>query len=860
MKAEGPLVSSFIGGLICTMLLSLLVIGCFKFDNGESGSPAIDTGTIFGTVTDSDTGEGITGATVSSDLIWTKTDSSGRFTLPDLPVGAYKLTASAVGYNLATSELIGVIAGQSVSVNFVLSRIVAGNQAPTISIAGLNQVGFGTVVNLYAPASDPDNDPLTFEWSQESGPPVMVTSSGPSASFTTKNLIDLNALEDRFGIVGLSEEGRGSYSIKVVVSDDKGAKSSATASVTSASPSAGIRNVPTGIALYLNSGHADPNLWSCVGPGGACSPSQFGNGGTRTPRLLPDTVGSYTLTEGGNTISITAGTWQGIIGQESTCQACHIGDLDKFSEWANTGHATIFSEGIDGLLGYYKDYCTRCHTVGYDTSASNNGFDDAASANNWEFPSVLQAGNWASMQANYPAVARLANIQCESCHGPQVAATHSNSTISRFESARITFAPGMCAQCHDAPPNHTFMNEWQGSGHANLGLSQEEATWENRGSTAAHCGRCHSGQGFVKWLPQVTGGNPGNITPFNLAVSIQTGLTFTSVQPQTCQACHDPHDSTCPAQVRVYGDTPLLPSGFSASGLGSGALCVMCHNTRNGTEPTSGLWANCNPTGTTYLHEDGDPCGDANVAGTGPTGPATQYSAPHIASQGDVLMGRNAYFMGAAGTPHLSKHSNVAEACVGCHMELNPDGVHVFKIDPAKKPQVCANCHGSTTGEGLKAQVEGLLDQLEAKIGSKIAGVLTGSTLTYTVRAWDPDTGCYSSSSSTNSNVVIVQDAVGVEISEISGQYGIKINLAAVATITWDAYGSCVSGTTVTTTVYAQLGSIKDGSSGGNKISLSDNVIKASWNYYLIEDEQSHGVHNPSFVVDVLWNSIQALP
>jgi hypothetical protein len=177
---------------------------------------------------------------------------------------------------------------------------------------------------------------------------------------------------------------------------------------------------------------------------------------------------------------------------------------------------------------------------------------------------------------------------------------------------------------------------------------------------------------------------------------------------------------------------------------------------RNGIEPTSGLWSNCNPTGTTYLHEDGDPCGDANVAGTGPTGPATQYSTPHIASQGDVLMGRNAYFMGAAGTPHLSKHSNVADACVGCHMELNPDGVHVFEIDPAKKPQVCANCHGSTTGEALKAQVEGLLDQLGAKIGSKIAGVLTGSTLTYTVRAYDPNTDCYSSSSSSNSISLIV--------------------------------------------------------------------------------------------------------
>ena len=44
------------------------------------------------------------------------------------------------------------------------------------------------------------------------------------------------------------------------------------------------------------------------------------------------------------------------------------------------------------------------------------------------------------------------------------------------------------------------------------------------------------------------------------------------------------------------GNTPLLPAGFQANGVGRGALCITCHNSRNGGSGT-----------TVGLHEDGDP-------------------------------------------------------------------------------------------------------------------------------------------------------------------------------------------------------------------------------------------------------------
>src|SRR5207248_2207038 len=131
-----------------------------------------------------------------------------------------------------------------------------------------------------------------------------------------------------------------------------------------------------------------------------------------------------------------------------------------------------------------------------------------------------------------------------------------------------------------------------------------------------------------------------------------TEVTSANAQPVTCVACHDPHDAKNPNQLRLYGDTPLLPGGFAGYGMGKGALCLSCHNSRNGAQTGSSTL--------TYLHEDGEKYNAGN-----PTG----YSAPHQACQGDVFEGRNAYFMGTT-LPAVSRHSAVEDTCVGCHMQL----------------------------------------------------------------------------------------------------------------------------------------------------------------------------------------------
>ena len=146
--------------------------------------------------------------------------------------------------------------------------------------------------------------------------------------------------------------------------------------------------------------------------------------------LRPDVAGQYTViltivtTGYGSTNvtqTITAGTYVGV----NTCSFCHSGGIqapDMYHPWTTTAHSMIFSNGITGNIiengaPYYSASCLKCHTVGYDTTAtaSNGGFDDVALATGWTFPTVLTNSNWAAMPVKLQNVA---NIQCENCHGP----------------------------------------------------------------------------------------------------------------------------------------------------------------------------------------------------------------------------------------------------------------------------------------------------------------------------------------------------------------------------------------------------------------------------------------------------------
>lgn len=339
--------------------------------------------------------------------------------------------------------------------------------------------------------------------------------------------------------------------------------------------------------------------------------------------------------------------------------------------------------------------------------------------------------------------------------------------------------------------------EWQKSGHAKREVAVEEATVEHRGPLTAHCARCHAQQGFVVYLEQLRGGDTGWLKgPDGKNASVEhmseLGLTEEAVEPITCLACHREDDF----EIRVQGETPVLPAGFAAQGVGKGALCMTCHNTRNGRVS----W-------------------DATEV--------RSHSAPHHSAQADVIMGKNSYFLDDTGDLASPHAAFTRDACVTCHLKLGEAG-HTFEVDEA----VCADCHGASLEiEFVQGPTADLLEALEDAIAVKALEVRDGIS---TVNAWNPETDEFTEMSVDGSQFT------DLEILSIHGQLSFKFVLAD---------GS---------EVYSELRDIVD-ADGEPVYGLSDPIVRAAWNYLLIEFDSSLGVHNPEFAREVLIETMEAL-
>lgn len=440
--------------------------------------------------------------------------------------------------------------------------------------------------------------------------------------------------------------------------------------------------------------------------------------------LRPDVAGLYTVNVSIQTASsgstnltqnVTAGTYLGI----NSCAACHSGGTiapDKYTEWSQTPHATKFAREINGgtnpSTSHYSKNCISCHTVGYDTNtnAVNGGFDDIATQLGWTFPTNLAPGNWESIQTNYPALANVANIQCENCHGAGSEHAIKEALTPHSAAAKaaiaVNFGAGDCGQCHDSKPNHIKSAEWNNSLHARV-------TRTPSGAGREACARCHTGGGFAQYADAISSGTAYTTN--------NADTTYTAI---TCSTCHDPHDASNPHQLRL-GETVTLAEGTVVTDAGAGALCMNCHRSRNGSVTNSIV---------NY------PLGLQTWAGGSAFG-------PHDNPASDMLEGVNGWTYGKV-IPSSAHRSAVQDTCVGCHMQtiatnspnyalgLYKAGGHTWNMTYAvvtngvtntmEVVDTCVKCHGDIESfdmvkvdyngdgviEGVQTEVQHLLDKL----------------------------------------------------------------------------------------------------------------------------------------------------
>ena len=340
--------------------------------------------------------------------------------------------------------------------------------------------------------------------------------------------------------------------------------------------------------------------------------------------------------------------------------------------------------------------------------------------------------------------------------------------------------------------------QWAKSKHANRLRPTLEATADGRrGLTAAHCGRCHSEQGFLAWLPQMQKGNSGLIarpdgSPADIQYLVSLGLSRFSVRPQTCTTCHQ-----ADYQLRQAGTTPLLPAGFRAIGVGLGAQCMLCHNSRNGAI----VWNQEDP---------------------------RRYTAPHTASQADVIMGKNVFFVDY-GNNFISPHATfIGDSCVACHFRMSK-APHTFKVEVT----VCSRCHGpDMTASRVQGPTKTLIHELEAALGAKI---LASKDRIRSLRAWDAKVYAFTETVTLDPATI-----TSLHLIEVAGQQGVEFTLSGGRKI------------------QTQIGELRD-AAGRPTFATSDPIVRAGWNFWLVEGDDSWGVHNPRFVRQVVLNSLDAL-
>ena len=640
--------------------------------------------------------------------------------------------------------------------------------------------------------------------------------------------------------------------------------------------------------------------WSCT-----AASVTVNDATTRNPWfVVPNTAtwktagSSYYLWDGnvgGAVLVVRGNPWGGAL---NTCGNCHQpntpGGTDaKFSgapttqwnDWVGSKHNQIMIDGGSGT--HYTSSCFPCHTLGYDAAVSNGGWDDVAASQGmtglsatYALPDFTFEGPttqifFGSMPA---ALQKVSMIQCENCHGPAPA-----QTTQSFSGASHTgsLSSKVCAFCHDGG-HHGLYSQWVNTGHGNLAGAQGEGP--NHGRDQNHCARCHFAQGFIEYVDAIKSGNPdrmGDVPPAGAPVGALTApilcasyatavtdtcpnglttnlLTVNNVEPVSCQTCHDPHS----LELRITGadsDTStggaglLVAGGFKITNGGSGSICAVCHNSRNGV--LGALAPNPNPgnaSGAAYVgiagvmaqHNDATPLtSDSRTIPAG-TAPAQAFgmTGPHTPSQADVYYAGNGYLLGQSMPKQPNYHQDpnwFADTCVECHVrrftaetaEWGTVVNHSFEVDA----NTCISCHG--------------VDKLTPR-QTLVAGKMTAylSSLTTVLKSAGIVIVNGSKNGGAAADYNLTTNAVTITAVAVSGDRPLTLDFTM-------SNGDKVTGCNIDKifndapktipTLYTVSGTVK----------TYANVAKSMYNYALIKNDNSSGVHNLPFV-DAMFDAM----
>ena len=453
------------------------------------------------------------------------------------------------------------------------------------------------------------------------------------------------------------------------------------------------------------------------------------------------------------------------VGQDQ-CSSCHG---DKYTQWSGTPHARAIKEHLnpDGsFIAGHTVACLPCHTVGYNQT-SGYVYDPAAGSANYTSP--------------------LANVGCEACHGP--AAWHKNSEHDLIRPV-VSVDPSICGSCHQGAVHPTFMeytNTVKTLFPTNVpaGIITTDVGHYIGGHNSFGCAFCHNAVNRDAMIGEYYDKQAGN--PHPVAFTTAGAPTWTA----TCATCHDPHASNYVAQLRyptystnyfvmptVTDTRTVVVTNFNGSFTTNTVyvnsvvdalfnpkiqVCAQCHSGGRGmrwdgtayglttntvvTGPVTNLvytdvytwvtniqvFTNSSPYVTnTYIYSyvsgrtatNGVTMLTNQVVGVGVVTPLIAYtnggtvyyttnssgfSVPHYPVQYNILIGQADFDYASNGVPNAThSHTRAPDQCATCHVPKYATGAHSNNTGHSFAMDFygCqSSCHSSYSTAALTAKV-----------------------------------------------------------------------------------------------------------------------------------------------------------
>jgi len=237
--------------------------------------------------------------------------------------------------------------------------------SPPVANAGPDQVGVNAgQITLDASGSyDPENDPITFQWTQIGG--ASVTLSSPTAAKTT-----------------FTAAAGQTYLFRVTVTDSGGLSSSATTRVTATTPASATVVRFDATPNQISAGQSSTLTWIVQGATSVTINNGIGNvAATGSTTVTPNATTTYTLTAVGPNGNVTATTTITVgAGQQTTAQIIRFeanpvsiqpGQQSTLS-WTTSGANNVSISGVGAVTANGSTTVSPQQTTTYTLSATGS--------------------------------------------------------------------------------------------------------------------------------------------------------------------------------------------------------------------------------------------------------------------------------------------------------------------------------------------------------------------------------------------------------------------------------------------------------------------------------------------------------